>query len=243
MSLDLPAHPNLEHLKKQAKDRLRELQRRNPASKLADAQHAIARKYGFPGWPQLKAHVESLPRPSERQASPAEQSQGNGVGGGGAVNANDGPPPNYGFERYTERAKRATFLSRNEASQLGSPSIEPEHLLLGLMNARQGLTSRIFASALLSLGHLRTDVGTRTVVREPLSRSVVIPFSAETKRIFLRAVEEADRLQHHDIGTAHLLLGILRDEGSVAASALKEKGLSLQIVRDDIVDLLNEEPV
>jgi hypothetical protein len=60
MSRDLPAHPNLEHLKNQAKDLLPQLQARNPALKLADAQHAIAREYGFATWPVLKAHVDSL---------------------------------------------------------------------------------------------------------------------------------------------------------------------------------------
>ena len=37
------------------------------------------------------------------------------------------------FERYTERARRVLFFARYEASQLGSISIETEHLLLGLM--------------------------------------------------------------------------------------------------------------
>jgi hypothetical protein len=60
MSRNLPPHPNLEHLKKQAKDLLHDLQQQNPDSKLADAQFAIAREYGFASWPKLKAYVESL---------------------------------------------------------------------------------------------------------------------------------------------------------------------------------------
>src|SRR6185503_6240853 len=65
MSRNLPPHPNLEHLKKQAKDLLRDLQQRDPALKLADAQHALAREYGFASWPKLKAYVESLPPPTK----------------------------------------------------------------------------------------------------------------------------------------------------------------------------------
>lgn len=60
MSRSLPPHPNLEHLKKQAKERLRALQLHDPALKLSDAQHALAREYGFASWPKLKAHVEAL---------------------------------------------------------------------------------------------------------------------------------------------------------------------------------------
>src|SRR5438874_5539448 len=50
------------------------------------------------------------------------------------------------FERYTERARRVLFFARYEASQLGSISIETEHLLLGLIREGKGLTSRIFAN-------------------------------------------------------------------------------------------------
>ena len=76
--------------------------------------------------------------------------------------------------------------------------------------------------------------------REKVSTSVEIPFSAETKRVLQFAAEEADRLLHNYIGTEHLLLGILREERSVAASILMEKGMRLNTVREDIVALLNE---
>ena len=60
MSSGLPNRPSLEHLKKQARERLRELRVRVPGTRLADAQHAIAREYGFPSWPKLKAHVDAV---------------------------------------------------------------------------------------------------------------------------------------------------------------------------------------
>ena len=62
MSRNLSSHPNLDHLKKQAKELLHDLKQRNPDSKLADAQYTLAREYGFARWPKLKAYVESLPR-------------------------------------------------------------------------------------------------------------------------------------------------------------------------------------
>src|SRR6267378_2231253 len=144
------------------------------------------------------------------------------------------------FERYTERARRVLFFARYEASQLGSISIETEHLLLGLIREGKGLTSRIFARSHLSLENIRKEIEGRTVFREKVSTSVEIPFSAETKRVLQYAAEEADRLLHNYIGTEHLLLGILREERSVAASILMEKGMRLHTVREDIVQLLNE---
>ena len=144
------------------------------------------------------------------------------------------------FERYTERARRVLFFARYEASQLGSISIETEHLLLGLIREGKGLTSRLFARSHLSLENIRKEIEGRTVFREKVSTSVEIPFSAETKRVLQFAAEEADRLLHNYLGTEHLLLGILREERSVAASILMEKGMRLHAVREDIVQLLNE---
>jgi ATP-dependent Clp protease ATP-binding subunit ClpC len=144
------------------------------------------------------------------------------------------------FERYTERARRVLFFARYEASQLGSISIETEHLLLGLIREGKGLTSRIFSRSHLSLESIRKEVESRAVYREKVSTSVEIPFSAETKRVLQYAAEEADRLLHNYIGTEHLLLGILREERSVAAIILMDKGMRLHQVREDIVQLLNE---
>jgi hypothetical protein len=60
MSRQLPARPNLDHLRKQAKELLQSARARHPAWQLADAQHALARGYGFSSWPALKAHVDAL---------------------------------------------------------------------------------------------------------------------------------------------------------------------------------------
>jgi hypothetical protein len=63
MSRHLPPHPSLEFLKKEAKTLLQDLQRRDAAARLADAQHQLAREYGFASWPKLKAFVETAPAP------------------------------------------------------------------------------------------------------------------------------------------------------------------------------------
>ena len=133
------------------------------------------------------------------------------------------------FERYTEDARRALFFARYEATQLGVRSIETEHLLLGLLREAKGLTGRILAT--YDIDDLRREVEGRTERREIVPTSIEIPFSPETKNVLHFAVQEADRLQHREIGTAHLLLGLLREERSVAASILNDRGLRLASVR------------
>ncbi len=142
------------------------------------------------------------------------------------------------FERYTERARRVLFFARYEASQLGSPSIETEHMLLGLIREGKGLTSRLFARAHISLSDVRQDVESRAVPRERIPVSAEIPFSAEVHRALQNTVEEADHLGHAYIGTEHLLLGLLRAEGSTAASILSARGMQLEAVRANLDDLL-----
>ena len=60
MSRPLPGRPNLEYLRKQAKELLPELRQRDPEARLADAQHAVACGYGFVNWAALKTHVETV---------------------------------------------------------------------------------------------------------------------------------------------------------------------------------------
>ena len=143
------------------------------------------------------------------------------------------------FERFTEQARRTLFFARYEASQLGSVSIETEHLLLGLIREDSGVPQRVFANLQIDPQSVRKEIQSRSAVREKVSTSVEIPFSAEIKRIFQYAADEANRLRHDHIGTEHLLLGILREEGSVAATVLIERGMRLGSVRQETVSLKN----
>src|ERR687890_1349510 len=138
------------------------------------------------------------------------------------------------FERYTEKARRVIFFARYEASQFGAPAIEPEHLLLGLMREDKTLTGRFFPRAQVSIESIRKEIEGRTLLREKISTSVELPPAPETKRVLAYAHEESDRLQHRHIGTEHLLLGLLREDRSMAAEILYERGLRLNAVREEI---------
>src|SRR5712671_5088571 len=137
------------------------------------------------------------------------------------------------FERYTEKARRVIFFARYEASQFGSPCIETEHLLLGLLREDKALTNRFLRSA-ASVESIRKQIETHTTPREKVSTSVDLPLSHECKRVLAYGAEEAERLNHKHIGTEHLLLGLLREEKCFAAEILHERGLRLSQVREEI---------
>src|ERR1700692_1164554 len=137
------------------------------------------------------------------------------------------------FERYTEKARRVIFFARYEASQFGSPYIETEHLLLGLLREDKALANRFLRSH-AAVDSIRKQIEGHATIREKVSTSVDLPLSHECKRVLAYGAEEAERLNHKHIGTEHLLLGLLREEKCFAAEILHERGLRLSQVREEI---------
>jgi ATP-dependent Clp protease ATP-binding subunit ClpC len=102
------------------------------------------------------------------------------------------------------------------------------------MREDKTLTARFLARAHASLEAIRKEIEGRAPLREKISTSVELPLAPETKRVLAYAHEESDRLQHRHIGTEHLLLGLLREERSMAAEILYERGLRLAAVREEV---------
>ena len=110
----LPSLPNLDHLKKQAKDVLRVARHRSPPWRLADAQRAVAHGYGFDSWPALKLHVESARRRRSTGGSAREKED---VTGGDASAA----PHTATLQRYfrSSHPLAGTWAKRPSASSGG----------------------------------------------------------------------------------------------------------------------------
>ncbi len=122
------------------------------------------------------------------------------------------------------------FFARYEASQVGAPAIEPEHLLLGLMREDQKLLQRFLPEG-AAIKTIRSEICANTPVLERIATTMEIPLAPETKRLLAYAYEESETLQHRHIGTEHLLLGLLREDGTPAAKVLLERGLTLAKLR------------
>ena len=145
------------------------------------------------------------------------------------------------FERYTEKARRVIFFARYEASQFGSPCIESEHLLLGLLREDKALSNRFLRNN-ASVEAIRRQIEARVFVREKTSTSVDLPLANDCKLILAYAAEEAERLAHKHIGTEHILLGLLREENSFAAEILTERGLRVAEIREELAKHAHENP-
>ncbi len=123
------------------------------------------------------------------------------------------------FERYTEAARGVVVSSKHKASHVGSPEIDTEHLLLGLLSKDQTLARRFLGSPWAA------DLVWRRI--EQSGKSMC-------KRALSYAAEEADGLSSKHISTEHLLLGLLREQKCFAAEYLYEHGVRLASVREEL---------
>jgi len=138
------------------------------------------------------------------------------------------------FERYTEKARRAIFFARYEASQFGCLYIEAEHLMLGVVREMKGRIPGLANP--LDYEKIRADLERTPMAidararAERVSTSVDLPLNNECKRVLTYAAEEAEALHSQHIGIEHLMLGLLREQ-TEACAILQSQGLQLDQVR------------
>jgi len=137
------------------------------------------------------------------------------------------------FERYTESARRAVFFARYEASNYGSPYIETEHLLLGLLREHRGL-AKWFPGDTNVEPQIRAEIEKRITRGNRFSTSVEVPVSSECKQVLNLAMDASERLGHNQVEPEHLLIGILRVEESLAAQVLIARGVKLDPIQEPL---------
>jgi len=131
------------------------------------------------------------------------------------------------FEKYNEKARRALFFARYEASKLGSKVIESEHLLLGILREGEDIIKEIFARFNVKPEEVRREIEGDRIFVERISSTAELPLSEESKKILAYASHEAESMMHPYVGTEHLLISLLRQNGSLAivADAASPEGL------------------
>jgi ATP-dependent Clp protease ATP-binding subunit ClpC len=139
------------------------------------------------------------------------------------------------FEKYNEKARRILFFARYEASQMGSATIEIEHLLLGLLRENQGIISRLISGLDIDIKEIRRIVYKNK--KEILASSPAkadLPLSSTAKRVLVLAHHEAEQLESKFVGPEHILLALLQEEDLNLQEQLKEMGLTYDYVHDEL---------
>jgi len=144
------------------------------------------------------------------------------------------------FEKFTERARKVLRLAQEEAQRFQHNYIGTEHLMLGLVREGEGVAAKVLASLGVDLEQVRRAVediigrGDRIVLGE-------FGLTPRAKKVIEMAVDEARRLNHHYIGTEHLLLGLVGEGEGIAAGVLESLGVDLEKVRTQTIRVLNEQ--
>jgi ATP-dependent Clp protease ATP-binding subunit ClpA len=141
------------------------------------------------------------------------------------------------FERFTDRARRVVVLAQEESRRLDHNFIGTEHILLGLIQEREGVAAQALGALGIRLEAVRARVE-EIVGRGESTPSGHIPFTPRAKKVLELSLREALQFGHNYIGTEHLLLGLIREGEGVAATVLVGLGADLESVRQKVVQLL-----
>lgn len=136
-------------------------------------------------------------------------------------------------ELFTEKAKAVLTIAQEEAKTFKHQSVGSEHLLLALIIEQDGIAGKVLREMSVTETDVREEIehltGYGTMKSYPAG--VYLPYSPRAKQIFAYAGDEAKRLGAPNIGTEHLLLGLLRDDEILASRIMVNLGLSLARMR------------
>ena len=143
------------------------------------------------------------------------------------------------FEKFSERARRVLSLAQEEAQRFNHNYIGTEHILLGLVRETDGVAAKVLSNLGVELNKVRSAVEF-IIGRGERSNSGEIGLTPRAKKVIELAVDEARRLNHHYIGTEHLLIGLMREGEGVAAGVLESLGVNLDKVRGETSRILTQ---
>ena len=143
---------------------------------------------------------------------------------------------------FTDRVRNILEIARREAGKWGHDSVSTEHILLGLIDEGSGVGAAVLQNLDVELNELKARVehhlkpGTASHPTGP-----DLPYTSRAKKVLELAMSEARDLRHSYVGSEHLLIALLHEKKGIAAQALKEAGMTIQVLRTDTLRLLGTE--
>ena len=136
---------------------------------------------------------------------------------------------------FSENSTRALNLALEAARQFGHGYIGTEHLLLGLLRADGGVSSKVLLDAGLTdefvVERIKEDVGVG--VPSDVSGQDMTP---RLKRILERSFVEARRTGNYIIGTEHILMSLLEEPNCQAVEIIESAGIDIRSLYSDVIE-------
>jgi ATP-dependent Clp protease ATP-binding subunit ClpC len=143
------------------------------------------------------------------------------------------------FENFTEKGLKVMQLAQEESRVMGHSFVGTEQILVGLLGEGTGIAAKTLKNVGVSLAAARVEVE-KIIGRGSKAIPVEIPCTPRAKRVLDLARAAARNLSHDHVGTAHLLLGLIRENEGVAARVLENLGVDGTKVSKHILALLAE---
>lgn len=144
------------------------------------------------------------------------------------------------FDKFTEQARRVLHLSQEEAQRFQHNYIGTEHLLLGLIRVDGGVAVQVLRNMGIELKQVREAVESIIGRSKRVVRGGEIGFTPRAKKVIELSVDETRRLDHHYVGTGHLLLGLIREGEGIAAGVLESLGVKLDQARTEVIRTIGQ---
>ncbi|HEY7104671.1 MAG TPA: Clp protease N-terminal domain-containing protein [Mycobacteriales bacterium] len=142
------------------------------------------------------------------------------------------------WSRFTDRARRALASAQRLAGAAQFEEVQPGHILLGLLADPEGVAARVL-SAQAPLDRIGAAVTTTLGTGTHDHQDETVPFSPDARRVLAITLREALRLGHNYVGTEHILLALLQDDGPLLA-ALAGAGVTRERTEELILQTLEE---
>jgi DNA-binding XRE family transcriptional regulator/Uma2 family endonuclease len=145
----------------------------------------------------------------------------------------------FSFDGLSEKAQEVLRLAQNESRRLRHNFIGTEQILLGLIAERTSFSAQLLQSMKVNLWNAQAEVQKIIGYGSTLvDRQVVL--TPRAKRVVRLAKEAASRLGDSEVGTEHLLLGLIREKGGVSAIALKNLGVNIENLEQQLLEQLQQ---
>ncbi len=141
------------------------------------------------------------------------------------------------FDRYDAQARRVVVRAYEDARARRNHHIDTVHLLLGLLQDRDGAGARTLQRMGVDLHRLRglMEQAAGAAPAATGDPAVRIPLTAQAEKVLALTLREADHLGHHVVGSDHLLLGLVRQREGAAGRQLRALGADLPHVRRQVL--------
>ncbi len=141
------------------------------------------------------------------------------------------------FERFTERLKVLLDFARKEAIRFGHNRIEPEHILLAMIEDAQGVGFTILHQMGIEFHKMKHEMESSMKIGVPVYVGE-LPLSIQSKKVLELAIKEAQFYTHNYVGTEHVLLGIIAAEETLPSKILRNNGITLKNAREVFEDFI-----